>query len=588
MFFTLVKKLFPKSLSHIRFQEFQMSVDMIFEIGFNHGCRNLVANQPAEVDNLSIKFSCNLLNEVTGYTESCLVEYFGIWARVLSFAGPDMDMKIVGEFPDESKKTAWNDNVMITNTAGPERIEAKYIITKVIIIETHEGRPNKYIEFDKKAKIVECKTVPTSNRPLEFPNYWMDHKRKYVDKNPTAFRPLTTITADVPVINVAVAFMSNSPPGPYKFSHPTAPYVRTHVQVCDLSFRQLRLAAIRGGGEDVPSYHLHIQMDENVEPLALPWLCVGDVLQVNTVKPVFAQRQTWNLLHKQKNFGETKIKIWPVEGDSSVVDITGKRISTDPDNEPIEIKQLRQWIRERLLKDSLLSDLHKGTLAGRGEWFSGRDLVARIERTNRYTNSLFITDFSTQDDDGLVEVRVRSSQQNFADALNYLFANVEKRDPKANGIYVLLRNLRVNSADNTLYCSVEHVTRVPEFCKDVQDLILRQRESTGDPTQADAVSQKDPTQAPTSSANDATDGFSFDQMIPSQWKSGLRLNNSQDIAASTQTGFVDSNSQVAFEFVDDDEECQSENVNLANRTEPSDEKLRESEDLKRRRIGLDD
>jgi hypothetical protein len=329
-------------------------------------------------------------------------------------------------------------------------------------------------------------------------------------------------------------------------------------------------------------------MDENVEPLALPWLCVGDVLQVNTVKPVFAQRQTWNLLHKQKNFGETKIKIWPVEGDSSVVDITGKRISTDPDNEPIEIKQLRQWIRERLLKDSLLSDLHKGTLAGRGEWFSGRDLVARIERTNRYTNSLFITDFSTQDDDGLVEVRVRSSQQNFADALNYLFANVEKRDPKANGIYVLLRNLRVNSADNTLYCSVEHVTRVPEFCKDVQDLILRQRESTGDPTQADAVSQKDPTQAPTSSANDATDGFSFDQMIPSQWKSGLRLNNSQDIAASTQTGFVDSNSQVAFEFVDDDEECQSENVNLANRTEPSDEKLRESEDLKRRRIGLDD
>ena len=560
---------------------------MIFEIGFNHGCRNLVTNQPAEVDNLSIKFSCNLLNEVTGYTESCVVEYFGIWARVLSFAGPDMDMKIVGEFPDESKKTAWNDSVMITNTAGPERIEARYIITKVIIIETHESRPNKYIEFDKKAKIVECKTVPASNKPLEFPNYWMDHKRRYVDKNPMSFRPLTTITADVPVINVAVAFMSNSPPGPYKFSHPTAPYVRTHVQVCDLSFRQLRLAAIRGGGEDVPSYHLHVQMDENVEPLALPWLCVGDVMQVNTVKPVFAQRQTWNLLHKQKNFGDTKIKIWTVEGDK-VVDITGKQVAVDPSSEPTEIKQLRQWIRERLLKDSLLSDLHKGTLAGRIEWFSGRDLVARIERINRYTNSLFITDFSTQEDDGLVEVRVRSSQQNFVDALNYLFSNIEKQDPKSNGLYVLLRNLRVNSADNTLYCSVEHVTRVPEFCKDVQDLILRQQQSAGEPSQAEAATQKEATQVPSASTNDGTDGFSFDQMIPSQWKSGLRLNNSQEIAASTQTGFVDSHSQVAFEFVDDDEESQSENVNLPNHIVTSDDGNRNSGEQKRRRVDVND
>ncbi len=531
---------------------------MIFEIGFNHCCRNLVSNQAADMDNVTIKFTCNLLNEVTGLTETCLIEFFGLWARTLSFIGPGMDLKIVCQLPVEGEKTPWNDSVLVTNIAGPERVETQYTLTRVIVVETNEDQPNRYIEFDKKAKIAECKTIGGS---VEFPNFWMDHKRRYVDKSPLMFRPLTTITADVPVINAAVAFISNSPPGPYKFTHPTAPYVKTHVQVCDLSFRKLRLAAIRTGIDDVPMYHLHLQIDENIEPNVLPWLCIGDVLQVNTVKPVFGQKQTWNLLHKQKNFGETKIKIWPIETeDERVVDIRGMRI-TDKIDIPKDVEDLRCWIRERLLKDTLLSDLHKGSLSGRNEWFSGRDLVARVEKINRHTNSIFITDFSIGQEDP-IEVRIRSNQQNFVDSLNYLFDNIERHNPRFHNLYVLMRNLRVHSNDNALYCCVEHVTRIPEFCKDVQDLTRRREgleagESSG-VTQsielrADAQARPSgtpPTQVPSQDGN-----FSFSQFIPTQWRDSLGMHaRPNDGAPATQGGLIDSCSQVAFEFVDDDEE----------------------------------
>ena len=536
----------------------RMSVEMIFEIGFNHACRNLTSNQSGDIDNLTIKFACNLLNEVTGYTENCLIEFFGVWARVLSFAGPGMDLKVVGELPSSATSTVWNDSVLVSNLSGPERIETRYTISKVIVVETNPDRPNRYVEFDKKGKLFECKTMGRDGN-ADFPNYWMDHKRKYVDKTPLAFRPLTTITADVAVINVAVAFLANSPPGPYKFSHSTAPYVRTHVQVCDLSFRQLRLSAIRAATDDVPCYHLHLQIDENVEPSLLPWLCVGDVLQVETVKPVFGQRQTWNLLHKQKNFGETKIKIWPIENasdDASIIlDVQGKK-SKETNQPPSEILELRRWARERLLKDSLLSDMHKGTLATRNEWFSGRDLVAKVEKINKYSNTIYITDFSSNNDDEPVEVRVRSSQQNFADALNYIFQHIERHKPTFNNLYVLLRNLRVNSSDNTLYCSVEHVTKVPEFCRDVQDLIKRREEMACENRQSQETRV---TEASPSPATQEQSGFSFFQLVPTQWRNSFGVPGVEDPTQATQTGFADSNSQVALEFVDDEEVDNAEN-----------------------------
>ena len=560
-----------------------MSVEMVFEVGFNHCCRNLISHQGAADDNLTIKISCNLLNEISGLTETCNLEFFGSWARILSFLGPDMDMMIVCQLPVEGEKTVWNESVMVTNLAGPERIETRYTISKIVVVETNSDRAKRRIEFDKKGKIVECKTI---DGHIEFPNYWMDHKRKYVDKNPSAFRPLTTITADVPVINVAVAFVGNTPPGPYKFSHPTAPYVKTHVQVCDLSFRQLRLSAIRAGTDDVPSYHLHLQIDEPVEPSALPWLCVGDVLQVNTVKPVFGQRQTWNLLHKQKNFGETKIKIWPIEtsDESKILDVKGKKI-IDQQTPPSEIVELRQWIRERLLKDTLLSDLHRGVLAGRNEWFSGRDLVARVERINRHASSIFITDFSVQDEDP-VEVRIRSSQQNFASALEYLFEHIEKCNPAFKNLYVLLRNLRVNSADNTLYCSVEHVTRVPEFCKDVQDLIKR-RDQVKEEVSA-SLKEDEPQAKPATPSQPTESTFCFNQFIPSQWRNALRMSEaSERETQATQSGYVDSSSQVAFEFVDDDED-DAENQSSQNQVrDPTFQKPSSQTEMERKRQRID-
>ena len=522
------------------------AVEMIFEIGFNYCCRNLFSGgSSVSSENLNIKFSANLLNEVTKLTENCSLEFFGDWARVLSFIEPNMDMQILGSLPSSLAGDIWNDCVVVKNFSCPEPIETRYLITKVVVVETKSEGANRYIEFDKARKILECKLIDShyQNNAPQFPNYWMDHKRKFVDKVPGSLRPLTTITSDVPVINLVSAFVANSAPGPYKFSHPTAPYVRTHVHVCDYSYRNLRLAAIRTGGEeskDVPCFHLHLQIDQDVPTTALPWLCVGDVLEVSTVKPVFAHKQTWNLYHKQKNFGETKILVFSIL-DGAVSDIQGRPISPSP-IPSVHVNTLREWMRERLLKDSLVGSALQGTLSGRDLWFSGRDLVARIDKINRYTNSIFVTDFTICKEDS-VEVRIRSSQQNFVDALNYLFTKLEKNEESCNIQYVLLRNLRINSNDNSLYCSVEHVTRVPEFCFDVQQLIKRQHEA-------------DQSQVPTTSSESGKSSFSFDQMIPSQWKENLKIQKSyctEDLTA-TQTACVEANSQIQFEFVDDTDE----------------------------------
>jgi hypothetical protein len=294
-----------------------------------------------------------------------------------------------------------------------------------------------------------------------------------------------------------------------------------------------------------------VEIDEDVQTTALPWLCAGDVMQVNTVKPVFAQKQAWNLYHKQKGFGETKIKIWSIV-DGKVRDVKGCELMQVP--EPPEIAALRVWMRERLLKDSLVGGAHQGSLAGRDMWFSGRDLVARIERVNRYTNSIFVTDFSA---DEVVEIRVRSSQQNFTEALNYIFTKLEENG-SVFGQFVLLRNLRLNASDNTLFCSVEHITRVPDFCFDVQQLGTRQvgkcapsqEQVSGPSTQADAELN--------------VQGFSFSEMIPTQWRESLKVptDASASVESTSKVAFefvneasqvvgVDANSQVEFEFVDE-------------------------------------
>ena len=524
-------------------------VEMIFEIGFNYCCRNFFStpggHASISAENLNIKFSANLLNEVTSITENCTLEFFGDWARVLSFIEPDMDMQIVGEIPS-CCTPAWNDCVVIKNLACPEPVETRYLISGIVVVETPQDSQEKscrYIQFDKDRKITECKLVGAksshSSPSTIIPNYWMGHKRRLVDKTPNSFRPLTTITSDVAVINVVAAFIANSAPGPYKFSHPSAPYVRTHVQVCDLSYRNLRLGAIRTGGDDsrdVPSFHLHLEIDDDVSTTALPWLCVGDVLEVYTVKPVFAHKQTWNLLHKQKKFGDTKIYVHSIL-DGSVKDLRGTRLVMPEKSPKREIQTLQEWMRERLLKDSLVGSSLRGILSGRDLWFSGRDLVARVEKINRFTNSIFITDFSTPED---VEVLVRSSQQNFTDALNYIFTKLENH----KNAFVLFRNLRINSNDNnSLYCSVEHVTRVPDFCFDVQHLIKRQNETP----------KNEENKSPLKTGNQKS--LSFSQMIPSQWKENLKLNGSPNMDDLTQTGCVDANSQVQFEFVDDDEPC---------------------------------
>ena len=535
------------------------SVEMIFEIGFNYCCRNYLSNSSFSVENLNLKLSANLLNEITNITEHCLIEFSGEWARTMSFVEPNMDMKIVGELPDSNNSSNWSDCVIIQNLSGPEPIETRYVISKVTVVETNpEGstKLNRLIEFGKNRDVTNCRVVggrPVASNMGVFPNYWRSRTRMYVDKTLGAYRPLTTITADVPVINVIVAFLANSPPGPYKFDHPTDPYVRTNIHVCDLSYRNLKLSAIRTGGDDfreVPAFHLHVQIDLDVETAALPWFCVGDVLQVHTVKPMFVQKQAWNLMHKQKRFGDTKVNVFSIE-DGSVRDVQGAPVAGV--TEPPQVAELRAWMKDRLSKDSIVGGTHEGKLANRDMWMNGRDSVARVERVNRYSNSVYVTDFSCED---LVEVKIRSSQQKFAESLNYLFTKLEEEEQRSGegGVYVLMRNLRCNTTDKTLYCSVEHVTKVPVFCFDVQELIRRKERLEAGASQEEVKTQT-ATQDSVPPATLNGPSFGFDQMIPTQWKESFNLGDKRPVACtqSAESGCVDSSSQVTFEFVDDDE-----------------------------------
>ena len=508
-------------------------IEMIFEIGFNYCCRNFFSSS-ASVENLNLKLSANLLNEVTRITENCLVELSGDWARVLSFVEPGMDMKILAT---PASGGSWNECVMVRNLTCPDPVDSRFLLEQVSVVETHADKPNRFIAFGRDRRILECKVKGEGGKLVQFPHHWMLAKRSMVDRTPGVFRALTTLTPDVAVVNVLVAFVANSAPGPYKFEHPTSMYVRTHVHVCDLSFRNLKLASIRTANDDsrdVPAFHLHLEIDKNVPTSALPWLTVGDVLAVETVKPIFAQKQAWNLLHKQKGFGETKVKIYPIDDRRKVIDIEGNPVSVLPDP---RVQELRSWMKERLKRDSLVGTNQTGKLSGRQLWMNGRDAVVQVERINRHTNSIFVTDFSVTDE---VEVRVRSTQSNFAASLNYLFTHLEAGSGTQ---YLLLRNARVNTSDNTLLCSLEHVTNVPDFCFDVQEL-QRRKASQGSPEEEAAVSQSVEDLLPESHM----------QSGPSQWL------KADPVPVGEGSGCVDASSQVTFEFVEDDSDTASENV----------------------------
>ena len=526
-------------------------LDMIFEVGFNYCCRNFFGGN-ASSDNLSLKITANLLNELTSVTENCTLEFSGNWAKTLSFVQPGMDMKISATLP--SDVSSWNECVVIQNLSCPEPVETRYVISKISIVETATDR---YMEFDKSQRIVDCKingSKKSTSDTAAFPNHWIAHKRSMVEKSPDVYRPLTSITQDVPVINVVVAFLSNSPPGPYKFSHPTDPYVRTHIHVCDLSFRNLKLAAIRAANDDmkdVPAFHLHLQIDRDVSTSALPFLTVGDVLSVHTVKPIFAQKQAWNLLHKQKKFGETKVKVWPIESDRSY-DVEGASLGDT--QMPPKVAQLRSWVKNRLVKDSLIGSNHVGKLADRDMWIGGHDVVCEIIRVNTYTNSVFVSDYSLVDGDTEVEVRIRTSQQRIGETMEFLFTHLEKILDDKQECFVLLRNVR-STTDRSVFCSLEHVTRVPKLCRDVQEL-LKRKQGLGDDVPV-LPTIPDPTQK----------GLGMDEMIPKEWKD--KVENRQPANLKESDGCVDSSSQIQFEFVEESQVSEEESVD--NDTQYSDE-----------------
>ena len=520
---------------------------MIFEVGFNYCCRNFV-NKSDSCDNFSLKLSCNLLNQVTNLTENCVLEFCGEWARTLSFLEPGMDMQIVSS--GLMREENWSKCVSVRNLTFPDPGDVRHTITKISVVETQTDRPNRLIVFDSKCRVSEC-MVPKEPGALLFPNYWMFPKRSIVDKDPRSIRPLTTITPDIAVVNVLVAFIANSPPGPYKFERGDVCYVRTHVHVCDLSYQNLRLSAIRTANDfdfrDVPAFHLHVQIDKNVEVAALPFLTVGDVLEVSTVKPVFAQKQAWNLFHKEKKFGETKIRIHRIV-DGIVVDVEGNVLKSGP-LDP-RVKELRNWMRKRLENDSLVGPNQAGKLNNRHMWMNGRDIAVKCIRWNKHTSSIFVTDNTIEDP---IEVRIRSTQPNFAPTLNYLFSHLKP------GIHLLLRNARFNPADDTLICSLEHVTKLPPFCYDVKSL---SKDIENSLPNSDATQLSQNIQSGTVPYNPLTQ---LSQNIQSgtvpynQTQSKPLMSQTHVSHVSQNDGCVDGSSQL-FEYADSDDEEQAKRI----------------------------
>jgi hypothetical protein len=197
---------------------------------------------------------------------------------------------------------------------------------------------------------------------------------------------------------------------------------------------------------------------------------------------------------------------------------------------------------------------------------------------------LFVTDYTTRSssDGGLVEVRIRTSQQKINESMEYLFSRLTEFET-GNGeddfaptapledlkptqslgqLFVLLRNVRT-CPDGTVFCSLEHVTRVPSFCWDVKELIQRKEAGVGDQTiEAGAVDG-------ISAGNSDSCGFGFGDKIPSQWEDIIDKKE-DDISKErvlcdknlkqNNHGCVDVGSQIQFEFVDDTQFTDEENL----------------------------
>jgi hypothetical protein len=512
-----------------------MSRSMIFDIGFNHCCRNWYSKN-MQVSDLNLRLTCNYMNQTTSVTEICILEFFGEWAKVLSFVQPGMDMKIEVGPPSGS---SYNDQFILRNLTSPELIESKFAILSVLISE-HSSDPYRTIGFDSGRKLTSCESSAPSLLPI--PNHWQSHKRAMVEKIPSNYRPLTSITTDVAVINVIVGFIANAAPGPYKFTTGASDqsYVRTHAQVCDYGFRNLSLAGIRNDDmRDVPCFHLHLQIDgAGAELKSLPWLTTGDVIVADPVKPWFVQKQVWNLLHKQKKFGDTKVLIFKIDDfDESkdklnVLNISGDSVSPSlPESSKTEIRSLQKWMKNRLAKESIVGSVIS-ELNDRESWIGGRDIVARIISVNKFSCSIFVTDYSVSVP---VEVRLRTSQPKISDTMDFIFFQFAKYMNKEDVLHVLMRNVR-SAPDGTVFCSIEHITRVPNFSFDAQRLNRREK------------GEVETTRKVETSVEEHAVPVNAQQM-PVEWQTSL--------FGSGDGGCVESGTQIEFDFVPDNDTQQN-------------------------------
>ena len=318
------------------------------------------------------------------------------------------------------------------------------------------------------------------------------------------FTPLTSVMSGSMPYSFLCIFLSNLGPGTKSYTdRRSGQYVSNNLLVVDQSFDSASPWDARMGTKQLPQFSLqHFLPGSNI--LSLPMLTVGDILEVRRVSPVRKQnydqtdkrnysiQATWNLYHKSRTMGDTEVYELPVgfedgrEGRSPIL-IGANDYSKFPrpqhpefDSEEFQearitaVRKLREWSRKYLSQGSLIEP---GINEERGLGHLkhddyGIDVVAELLSISE-NGALLVDDYTSLDSQRQVRLERASSTE-------WLSKKVKEGD------WLLLRNVRL-CRPSTVFGIPYFISRVPEWCRDVQEAKRRKEAMNEQPAAESTV-----------------------------------------------------------------------------------------------------
>jgi len=239
---------------------------------------------------------------------------------------------------------------------------------------------------------------------------------------------------------------------------------------------------------------------------AIPFLCVGDVVRVHRARVNAKPPRFMNILQQTS----CAMVAFPCpshmleQGDDASLEVESCPITPSGSNTLVQADRMRArslqaWIQKRLSGETM-----SGFLAMASELCAmperSRDLIVQVLEVKRNLRQLVVTDGSL-DRPLSVEAIEQASP-----VANWLFAHVK------TGQWLKLREVSVSGSDSAsqeadepilLRAPAATVTRVPEWCIDVQVRRQQMRERFGSaPQEAPVATRTAPAEAPAGSAKD--------------------------------------------------------------------------------------